>query len=98
MTKKEFAAKLYAQLLKDKEIQSVTDSIKGATRNGEPLSIEEQLEILKLIREINIESTKGLFESVDGFLALVSAVETQIKLQSSSSSEDGGSNNNNGNK
>lgn len=98
MTKKEFAEKLYTQLRNDEDIQKIVDSIRRATKENKLMSVNEQLEIVYLIREIHCERTKGVFESVDGFLTLVNTVEAQIKSQSTSSSESGGSSNDNANK
>ena len=46
--------------------------------------MQEQLEIVNLLRQIHTEKTKGLFEDVSAFLALVNQVEAQIKAQSNS--------------
>lgn len=91
MTKNEVAVKLYVKLEQKQDIQEAVDYIKSLKSNGKSLSVNEQLEIVNLIRQIHIERTKGMFEAVDAFLALVDNVETQIKAQSNS--ESGGDNN-----
>ena len=50
--------------------------------NGKKLSVDEQLQIVNLIREIHAK--KGLFEDVSAFLALVNQVEAKIKSQNNS--------------
>lgn len=90
MTKREFATKLYIELAEKQDIQKTVDSIRLAKKDNRPLSVDEQLEIANLIRQIHIEKTKGLFEDVSAFLALVNQVEAQIKAQNNSDS--GGAN------
>ena len=97
MTKKEFALTLYNKLRKDHNTQEIAQKHKSATIAGRPLSEQEQIEIVELIKEIHIEQSKGLFESVDAFLALVSNVEKAVKVQNSASSEDKGVKGSNGN-
>ncbi len=80
MTKREFATKLLCELEEKHDVQRVVDSIKSAKN----LSVNEQLEIVNLIREIHIKKTVGLFEDVGAFLALVNQVEAQIKSQNNS--------------
>lgn len=91
MTKHEVAVKLYIELEQKQDIQTIVDYIKSLKRNTKTLSVNEQLEIVKLIRQLHIEKTKGVYEDVEAFLALVNNVETQIKAQSNS--ESGGDNN-----
>lgn len=91
MKKHDVAVKLYVELEQKHDIQETVDFIKSLKRDGKTLSVNEQLEITNLIRQIHIEKTKGMFEAVDTFLALVNKVETQIKAQSNS--ESGGDNN-----
>lgn len=91
MTKRELAVKLYNILKESHDIQKTVDSISSVKKGDKVLSVDEQLEITNLIRQIYIEKTKGLFEDVDAFLALVNQVEAQIKVQSNSNS--GGTNN-----
>lgn len=86
MTKHEFAAKLFCELEEKHDVQRVVDSIKSAKNNGKNLSVNEQLEIVNLIREIHIKKTVGLFEDVSAFLALVNQVEAQIESQNNSQS------------
>lgn len=90
MTKKEFAAKLYFELKGKKDVQKVADTIKSAKINGRKLDLDEQLEIIRLIRHIHREQQIGIFESVDSFLVLVNQVERKVKSQNSSTS--GGNN------
>lgn len=89
MTKYEFAAKLYTELEKTHDIQKTVNSIKSVTKDNKVLSVQKQLEIVNLIRQIHTEKTKGLFEDVSAFLALVNQVEAQIKEQNNS---EGGNN------
>lgn len=86
MTKHEFAAKLYIELEEERDVQKTVDSIKSATKGNRALSVDEQLEIANLIRQIHTEKTRGLFEDVSAFLALVNQVEAQIKAQNNSNS------------
>ena len=81
MTKREFATKLFNELEEKHDVQKVVDSIKSVKSNGKNLSVNEQLQIVNFIREIHAEKTKGLFEDVSAFLALVNQVEAQIKSQ-----------------
>ncbi|WP_321834366.1 hypothetical protein [Clostridium butyricum] len=98
MTLQEFVEKLYTELQQNQDAKHVANEIQSVKKNNKLLSINEQLEIVNLIRDIHHEKTKGLFESVEGFLSLVNAVETEIKMQNTSSSKNGGSSNNNANK
>lgn len=91
LTKYEFATKLYIDLKEKHDIQNTINSIRLAKKGDKILSVDEQLEITNLIRQIYTEKEKGLFEDVSAFLALVNQVEAQIKAQSNSNS--GGSNN-----
>lgn len=84
MTKREFATKLYIELVQKQDVQEIVDSIKS-----EKCSLDEQLEIVNTIRQIHCEKTGGLFESVEAFLSLVNQVESQIKAQSNAESGDG---------
>ena len=68
MTKREFATKLLNELEEKQDVQKV--------------SVDEQLQIVNLIREIHAK--KGLFEDVSAFLALVNQVEAKIKSQNNS--------------
>ena len=79
MTKREFATKLLNELEEKQDVQKVVDSVKS---NGKKLSVDEQLQIVNLIREIHAK--KGLFEDVSAFLALVNQVEAKIKSQNNS--------------
>lgn len=91
MTKREFATKLYVELEEKHDVQNIANSIKSAKNNDRTLSVDEQLEITNLIRQIHIEKAKECFEDVNAFLILVNQVEAQIKAQSNSQSG-GGSN------
>ena len=82
MTKREFATKLLNELEEKQDVQKVVDSIKNVKSNGNKLSVDEQLQIVNLIREIHAK--KGLFEDVSAFLALVNQVEAKIKSQNNS--------------
>ena len=82
MTKLEFATKLLNELEEKQDVQKVVDSIKNVKSNGKKLSVDEQLQIVNLIREIHAK--KGLFEDVSAFLALVNQVEAKIKSQNNS--------------
>ena len=82
MTKREFATKLLNELEEKQDVQKVVDSIKNVKSNGKKLSVDEQLQIVNLIREIHAK--KGLFEDVCAFLALVNQVEAKIKSQNNS--------------
>lgn len=82
MTKCEFATKLLNELEEKQDVQKVVDSIKNVKSNGKKLSVDEQLQIVNLIREIHAK--KGLFEDVSAFLALVNQVEAKIKSQNNS--------------
>ena len=82
MTKREFATKLLNELEEKQDVQKVVDSIKNVKSNGKKLSVDEQLQIVNLIREIHAK--KGLFEDVSAFLALVDKVEAKIKSQNNS--------------
>lgn len=82
MTKREFATKLLNELEKKQDVQKVVDSIKNVKSNGKKFSVDEQLQIVNLIREIHAK--KGLFEDVSAFLALVNQVEAKIKSQNNS--------------
>lgn len=62
MTKHEFATKLFYELEEKHDVQKIVNSIKSAKNNGKNLSVNEQLEIVNLIREIHIKKTVGLFE------------------------------------
>lgn len=86
MTKHEFATKLFYELEKKHDVQKIVNSIKSAKNNEKNLSVNEQLEIVNLIREIHIKKTVGLFEDVSAFLALVNQVEAQIESQNNSQS------------
>lgn len=82
MTKREFATKLLNELEEKQDVQKVVDSIKNVKSNCKKLSVDEQLQIVNLIREIHAK--KGLFEDVSAFLALVNQVEAKIKSQNNS--------------
>lgn len=82
MTKREFATNLLNELEEKQDVQKVVDSIKNVKSNGKKLSVDEQLQIVNLIREIHAK--KGLFEDVSAFLALVNQVEAKIKSQNNS--------------
>lgn len=82
MMKREFATKLLNELEEKQDVQKVVDSIKNVKSNGKKLSVDEQLQIVNLIREIHAK--KGLFEDVSAFLALVNQVEAKIKSQNNS--------------
>lgn len=82
MTKREFATKLLNELEEKQDVQKVVDSIKNVKSNGKKLSVDEQLQIVNLIRQIHAK--KGLFEDVSAFLALVNQVEAKIKSQNNS--------------
>ena len=82
MTKREFATKLLNELEEKQDVQKVVDSIKNVKSYGKKLSVDEQLQIVNLIREIHAK--KGLFEDVSAFLALVNQVEAKIKSQNNS--------------
>ena len=82
MTKREFATKLLNELEEKQDVQKVVDSIKNVKSNGKKLSVDAQLQIVNLIREIHAK--KGLFEDVSAFLALVNQVEAKIKSQNNS--------------
>ena len=82
MTKREFATKLLNELEEKQDVQKVVDSIKNVKSNGKKVSVDEQLQIVNLIREIHAK--KGLFEDVSAFLALVNQVEAKIKSQNNS--------------
>ena len=82
MTKREFATKLLNELEEKQDVQKDVDSIKNVKSNGKKLSVDEQLQIVNLIREIHAK--KGLFEDVSAFLALVNQVEAKIKSQNNS--------------
>ncbi len=84
MTKYDFAVKLYTELEKTQDFQKTVNSLKSVTKDNKPLSVQEQLEIVNLLRQIHTEKTKGLFEDVSAFLALVNQIEAQIKAQSNS--------------
>lgn len=84
MTKHDFATTLYLELKEKQDIQKTIDSIKLVKKDNKPLSVNEQLEIVNLIRQIHNEQTIGLFEDVSAFLALVNQIEAQIKAQSNS--------------
>lgn len=86
MTKHEIATKLFYELEEKHDVQKIVNSIKSAKTNGKNLSVNEQLEIVNLIREIHIKKTVGLFEDVSAFLALVNQVEAQIESQNNSQS------------
>ena len=75
----ELAIKLYVELKKNHDVQKVVDLIKS----NKNLSVDEQLQIVELLRQIHIEKSIGLFEDVSAFLALVNQVEMQIKTQNS---------------
>lgn len=53
MTKREFATKLLNELEEKQDVQKVVDSIKNVKSNGKKLSVDEQLQIVNLIREIH---------------------------------------------
>lgn len=82
--KREFARRLVNELEEKYDVQTVLKKIKDNYH-----SVNEQLEIVNLIREIYIEETKGVFEDVNAFLALVNQVEEQIKSQSNAQLGDG---------
>ncbi len=82
MTKRECATKLLNELEEKQDVQKVVDSIKNVKSNGKKFSVDEQLQIVNLIREIHAK--KGLFEDVSAFLALVNQVEAKIKSQNNS--------------
>ena len=82
MTKRESATKLLNELEEKQDVQKVVDSIKNVKSNGKKFSVDEQLQIVNLIREIHAK--KGLFEDVSAFLALVNQVEAKIKSQNNS--------------
>lgn len=82
MTKQEFVKKLWLELKQGADVQSVVNQIKSIKRNEELLTLEEQLEIVELIRKEHINQSVGLFESVEAFLVLVNTVEETIKAQS----------------
>lgn len=84
MMKREFARRLVNELEEKYDVQTVLKKIKDNYH-----SVNEQLEIVNLIREIYIEETKGVFEDVNAFLALVNQVEEQIKSQSNAQLGDG---------
>jgi len=83
MTKQDFAKKLWVELKANNNVKDIVTQIKSAKINGKPLTIDEQLEIVDLIRG----QQRNIFESVDAFLALVNQVETTIKSQSENASE-----------
>ena len=72
----------FYELEEKQDVQKVVDSIKNVKSNGKKLSVDEQLQIVNLIREIHAK--KGLFEDVSAFLALVNQVEAKIKSQNNS--------------
>ena len=76
----------FYELEEKHDVQKIVNSIKSAKNNGKNLSVNEQLEIVNLIREIHIKKTVGLFEDVSAFLALVNQVEAQIESQNNSQS------------
>ncbi len=84
MTKREFAAKLYVELYQKRDALIIVDRIRAVKIDDKPLSVDEQLEITNLIKQIHIERSKGLFEDVSAFLDLVNQVEEQIKAQNNS--------------
>lgn len=86
MTKHEFALKLYEELKQNQDVQNIARLIKTAKKNNKTLSVEEQLDVVDLIRQIHIERTREFFESVDVFLTLVNHVEEQIKVQNNTNS------------
>lgn len=51
MTKREFATKLLNELEEKQDVQKVVDSIKNVKSNGKKLSVDEQLQIVNLIRK-----------------------------------------------
>lgn len=87
MTKQEFVLKLYEELKKDQDVQKIAKSIKTAEKNNRFLTVNEQLEIVALIRQEHKERTRRIFESVDVFLSLVNQVEKQIEAQNKMNSE-----------
>ncbi|MGO5020894.1 hypothetical protein ACTQ32_13180 [Roseburia faecis] len=81
MKKYELAEMLYIQLKKERNIQNIVEQIRTAECNGKAFSIDEQLEIVDLIRQMHLQRNRYVFESVDYFLALVDHVEDQIRAQ-----------------
>lgn len=88
MKKKEFALFLYNKLRKGCNTQEIAQELNSAKIAGRPLNEREKIEIVELIKEIHNGQSKGIFESVDAFLALINNVEKAVKAQNSASSED----------
>lgn len=97
MTREEFTLTLYNKLRKNHNPQEIAEDLQSATIDGRPLSEQEQIKIVELIKQMHIEHSRGLFESVDAFLALVNNVENIVKVQNSASSESKGVKDSNGN-
>lgn len=79
MSKKEYAKKLYVKFINEKNTQEIINDLNHAKIGDRILSIEQKLEIVDLIRQIHIEESIKLYESVDAFLDLVNLVEKEIK-------------------
>lgn len=79
MSKKEYAKKLYVKFINKKNTQEIINDLNHAKIGDRILSIEQKLEIVDLIRQIHIEESIKLYESVDAFLDLVNLVEKEIK-------------------
>ena len=88
-TKEELATEIYLDLKKGCDIQKITKSIKEAEINEKGLSLNEQLEIISLIKQIIVQNTKSC-KDVSDFLSLVDQVEEKVKSQNKSTS--GGNN------
>ena len=65
------------------DIQKITKSIKEAEINEKGLSLNEQLEIISLIKQIIVQNTKSC-KDVSDFLSLVDQVEEKVKSQNKS--------------
>ncbi len=78
-----FAMKLYMELKEKQDVQNIVNLIKS----NKNLSVDEQLQIVELLRQIHTEKNIGLFEDVSAFLALVNQVEMQLKTQNSTKAE-----------
>lgn len=79
MSKNEYAKKLYVKFINEKNTQEIINDLNHAKIGDRILSIEQKLEIVDLIRQIHIEESIKLYESVDAFLDLVNLVEKEIK-------------------
>ena len=88
-TKEGLATEIYLDLKKGYDIQKITKSIKEAEINEKDLSLNEQLEIISLIKQIIMQNTKSC-KDVSDFLSLVDQVEEKVKSQNKSTS--GGNN------